>query len=94
MKSYFLGPIANKPQARILLSKLMPNQNEPWVLLDTALDPIAYFNIIDTDEGPGIIADISGRHFNEDGKVIGLLQKIGLEIGGTINNDNGESIND
>jgi|LakMenEpi03Aug12_release.lakeMendotaPanAssembly.Ray.scaffolds.fasta_scaffold3015254_1 hypothetical protein len=83
MKSHFLTDVANADAARAALDRLLPSQRDPWVLFDGAGDAIAYFNA----DGDGITVDISGRHFNEDAAVIGLLEAVQREAGGAIESD-------
>jgi len=83
MKSVLLTDIQKPDEVRAALSGVLPGQQEPWLLLAAAGDPIAYFHV-DTDGEVTVTADISGRHYNEDDAVIGVLQKIQLAVGGKI----------
>jgi hypothetical protein len=87
MKSYFLSGIEDEGSARAALSELFPGQTEPWNLLHQYGDTIAYFNIQLEDETLEIQADISGRHHNEDAKVIHVLRKLQETLGGVILDD-------
>ena len=87
MKSYVLDQIASIHEARELLGTILPGQRNPWLLLDIGGDPIAYFDLIETDidvHGPSVIANISGRHYNEDGKVVAVLHRLQAVVGGKI----------
>jgi hypothetical protein len=87
VKSYFLTGISRPQEARHALSRLLPGQTDPWLLLSTPDDPIAYFNIASARE---IQVDVSGRHYNEDAAVLAILKQLKQEIGGTIEDDLGD----
>jgi hypothetical protein len=89
LKSYFLeGPI-DEQSARCALSKVLPGQADPWLLNSEAGDPIAYFNIDKNEHGISCIqADVSGRHFNEDDRVLSVLYKLQGQLGGTVTGHN------
>lgn len=87
MKSYVLDQITSIDKARALLGVMLPGQETPWLLLNSGGDPIAYFDFSETDinvRGPALIADISGRHYNEDEKVVAVLRRLQAVVGGTI----------
>jgi hypothetical protein len=87
MKSMALAAISKPDNVRAALDQVLPGQREPWVLLATDGDPIAYFHLKSegTDwESPYIAADISGRHFNEDDAVAAVLTRIATHVGGRI----------
>lgn len=84
MKSYFLIGISRPGEARHALSRLLPGQTDPWVLLNAPDDPIAYFNILSDRE---IQVDVSGRHYNEDAAVLATLEQLKQKIGGAIEDD-------
>ena len=87
MKSYVLKEISSLEEARTLLGTILPGHENPWLLTDNSGDPVAYFNLSQTDvdvRGPAVIADISGRHYNEDEKVVGVLRRLQGVVGGTI----------
>ena len=94
MKSYFLEAVVDRVAARAELTELLPGQTEPW-LLPTAdgSDTIAYFNVFEADDGSGcqgpnfVMADISGRHFHEDRKIIDVLHVLQGRIGGVVRDD-------
>lgn len=75
------------------LSRLLPGQTDPWLLLASPEDPIAYFNLRVRGEeedllGPNLIqADISGRHYHEDEAVLSVLREIQSISGGQIRDD-------
>jgi hypothetical protein len=90
MKSMALSAIPNPDNILAVLDQVLPGQREPWLLLATDGDPIAYFNVLTegTDwEAPYIQADISGRHYNEDDAVVAVLSKIASHVGGRIEHD-------
>ena len=68
---------------------MLPGQADPWLLNSEAGDPIAYFNVGKTEDGISCIqADISGRHYHEDDRVLGVLHKLQCQLGGTVTDDN------
>jgi hypothetical protein len=84
MKSYLLENIASCDQAILELRRLLPGQENPWLLKSTDGDAIAYFNV-DLHEGMAkVSADMSGRHYNEDDRVKSILQQLQTRVGGTI----------
>ncbi len=90
MKSMALSAISNPERILPVLDQVLPGQREPWLLLATDGDPIAYFNFVPegTDwEAPYIQADISGRHYNEDDAVAAVFTKIASHVGGRIEHD-------
>ena len=93
MKSYFLEGLRDKATTETKLSLLMPSQTDPWVLLATAGDTIAYFVLRSPGQeedalGPFLVqADISGRHYNEDDAVLRTLRLVQEELGGRIRDD-------
>ena len=63
----------------------------PWLLHDHAGDVIAYFEIGTEEDDDGtktenwaLSADMSGRHYDEDEKVISILKALRLSLGGEI----------
>jgi hypothetical protein len=95
MKSYCLEKIRSIGDVRDALDRLLPGQREPWLLLQSPRDVIAYFHLGPTGEGSGDIGvqvDISGRHFYEDDRVIGVLRVLQGEVGGVILNDDRETV--
>jgi hypothetical protein len=84
VKSYFLIGITRPEKTRQALSRILPGQTDPWLLLATADDPIAYFYIESERE---IHVSVSGRHFNEDAKVLEVLERLSVEIGGAAEDD-------
>jgi hypothetical protein len=90
MKSYFLAPIASRSAAVTALNSLLPGQAETWLLKDTIGDVMAYFSLVESDSTTGartIQVDVSGRHYNRDGNIMSVLQKLRQQIGGEITND-------
>ena len=90
MKSYFLEHVSSIAAAESALRAELPGQEYPWLLLSPDGDVVAYFYIGAALEGEPnlhIQVDVSGRHFNEDALVIGLLQRLGARLGGNITND-------
>ena len=88
MKSYVLERItSSREEVRTLLGTILPGQENPWLLLDNGGNPVAYFDFSETDidiREPAVIADISGRHYNEDEKVVAVLRRLQTVVGGTI----------
>ncbi|MEO8385953.1 MAG: hypothetical protein ABI583_11970, partial [Betaproteobacteria bacterium] len=73
MKSYVLENLSSLAEARVLLGRILPGQVSPWLLAGEGGDPVAYFNVTEADvdlHGPAVIADISGREYNKDEKVL------------------------
>lgn len=75
----------------------MPAQADPWVLLASEGDPIAYFNIVEVSDlgleaelwdGPFAVgADVSGRHYDDDDKVLSILRRLQARLSGLIKDD-------
>ena len=90
MKSYFLERISSLEAARAALRARLPGQEAPWLLLSSAGDPVAYFEVhgdLDGEPVPNVQANVSGRHFDQDALVINVLKDIQGSIGGRITND-------
>ena len=91
MKTISLVGISNPADVPKTLSRVLPGQKEPWLLLAKEGDPVAYFHIedlaADDPDSPCISADISGRHYNEDAAVIKVLSDIAAVVGGRIVTD-------
>ena len=87
MKSYFLIHVQHEGAARMALSKILPVQAEPWVLFDPKGNAVAYFNIDLEEDVLQVQVDISGRHYNEDLKVIRVLRELQKMTGGIILDD-------
>jgi hypothetical protein len=90
MKSYALDCISSIDVAKAALNSALPGQSSPWLLRADDNDVIAYFNVIKTDVdlvGPAVTADISGRHYNEDRRVLTVLALIQKSVGGEIKGD-------
>jgi hypothetical protein len=98
MKSYFLIGFESPDSAKAALSDIFPGQSGgTWVLFAKADDPMAYLYLGTNEYGEFeefskdtnlLQADISGRHFNEDEKIIAVLAKLQGRIGGHIFDDN------
>lgn len=99
MKSYFLVGFESPERAKAALSDAFAGQaGETWVLFANADDPMAYFYLATNECGEFeefakdaniIQVDISGRHFNEDDKIIAGLARLQGRLGGHIFNDDG-----
>jgi hypothetical protein len=90
MKSLALVAISKPDQVRAVLDRVLPGQREPWLLSAKDGDPIAYFHLEPDGrdwEAPYLQADVSGRHYNEDGAVAEVLGKIAAVVGGRIERD-------
>jgi hypothetical protein len=61
------------------------------VLLSPDGDAIAYFNT--GHDLLSVRVDISGRHYDEDGKVLAILRALRDRAGGFITDDNDKRIN-
>lgn len=88
MKNYFLEGLIDEMSARCELSKVLPGQVDPWLLNSDAGDPIAYFYLAKNEDGIRCIqADVSGRHFDQDQRVLSVLCKLQSQLGGTVTDD-------
>jgi len=80
MKSYFLEPISSREAGVSALSKILPGQENPWILWAPQGEAIAYLNVYYGDEEKPnkcfIQADVSGRHFDRDEDVLSLLRSL------------------
>ena len=88
MKSYFLEGLDDPDRVRSELSKLLPGQTDPWLLLTADDDVVAYFNI-STEECYGLCVevDISGRHYYRDEAVLEALRELQKQLGGVVRDD-------
>jgi hypothetical protein len=87
MKSLSLQRVISICGATAALRETLPGQESPWLLRDQDGDVIAYFNVSPGEldvHGPAIVADISGRHYDEDPKVLAVLKSIQEKVGGVI----------
>lgn len=93
MKSYFLEGIASADDAVRALRAVLPGQEAPWLLLAGPGDPIAYFNVEDAESdelnGPAVVADVSGRHWDKTDEVVATLAALRARVGGVLCTDGG-----
>jgi len=82
VKSYFLENISSAEAATIELRRLLPGQENPWLLTTADGDAIAYFNV--EPDLSCVTADISGRHYNEDAAVVCVLRQLQSIVGGIV----------
>ena len=90
VKSYRLEEITSLERAIEELTLLLPGQENPWLLKDATGDAIAYFNVeITASEAATlcIVADVSGRHYDEDDAVVDILRLLRRAVGGAIRDD-------
>lgn len=95
MKTYSLDNIANLEGAARELRRLLPGQEMPWLLKDTAGDVIAYFNVGPSEAGGSqlwVTVDISGRHFGEERSVVAVLRELQAVVGGIVRDDNDQAL--
>jgi hypothetical protein len=93
VKNYFLVAIADVAKVREALGALLPGQTEPWLIPASAEDPIAYLHLSNTaEDGPAIHADMSGRHYDEDERVLAVLRALRDVGGGAIRDDDGNEV--
>lgn len=98
MKSYFLEELDDDVAARKALTEELPRQKGPWFLrAPSGCEGIAYLYVDEGGEGetrgPLVIqADISGRHYYEDQKVIDVLCRLQQRFGGVVRNGNDEVV--
>ncbi|MGR8959980.1 hypothetical protein [Rhizobium leguminosarum] len=89
MKSYFLEGLRDVAIVRSELSRLLPNGVDPWLLIAADPYPLAYFTVIASEEdAPSIQADLSGRHYDQDGAVLEILRELQKRVGGVVRDDN------
>ena len=90
MKSHFLTNLDRIDQVEAALSDLLPGQANPWLLLDSEGDAIAYLHVQLMDGHSGawqIQADLCGRHFHRDADVIQVLWPLQTRLGGEVAHD-------
>ncbi len=90
MKSFFLTGLRSETTVRDALKKLLPGQQDPWLLLSTSGDVVAYLHVQPADpeaQGVEIQVDVSGRHFSSDDVVLDMLLTLQQSIGGVVEND-------
>jgi len=90
MKSLSLQRVSSIDEAVQALRDTLPGQESPWLLRAEDGDAIAYFNVSPGEldvSGPAIIADISGRRYDEDEAVLAVLRSIQAKVGGVIVTD-------
>lgn len=89
MKSYFLEGLGDVVLVRNELSNILPNWVDPWLLKTTDADPVAYFTVVANEaDVVSIQADLSGRHYDEDGAVLTILRELQKRLGGIVRDDN------
>jgi len=91
MKSIFLTDVQKPDLLQSALSQMLPSEGATWILASTAGDPVAYFAIVREGESIVVQADISGRHYHEDDAVAAVLKKVGVIVGGRVQNEEEES---
>jgi hypothetical protein len=87
MKSYLLVGVESVEVAKDGLRRLLPGQEEPWLLRSALDDPVAYFNVetqLDGEQNIHIQADVSGRHQNNDALVLEAMGKLQALLGGVV----------
>lgn len=90
MKSYFLLEVESAAFAKEALRALLPGQEDPWLLLTSDGDPIAYFHVGTELDGEAIVhvqADMSGRHYYADAAVLQVLKQLQSAVGGVVTDD-------
>jgi hypothetical protein len=90
MRRFFLEKITSRDRAIEVLNESLPGQKNPWLLVDSKGDAIAYFNLVESSENPGsfsIEADLSGRHHDSGNEVLYVLEKMRKQIGGLVGSD-------
>jgi len=80
VKSYLLENIASSDQAVAELRRILPGQENPWLLNAADGSTIAYFNVCLNEGAAYVSADMSGRHYNEDDHVRSVLQQLGTTV--------------
>jgi hypothetical protein len=78
MKTFFLEKISSRERAIEVLKAALPGQENPWLLVDSKGDAIAYFNLSENSENPrsfSIEADLRGRHYDAGNEVLHVLGK-------------------
>ena len=92
MKSYFLEGISSIEAGAASLNTLLSGQVNPWLLMASNGETVAYFYLTAIGEPeletPAITVEVSGRYFNADSDVIGVLQQLQSSLGGRISNNN------
>ena len=96
MKSYFLLDF-DVAGAEAALSEALPRYPDNWVLWHKPdEDAVAWFyeSTVELSDGdtPAIQVDVSGRHYNEDDRVLTVLRRLQARIGGKIINDDEEPV--
>ena len=87
MKSYILEGVTSPGEVRFILDRLLPGQRDPWLLRETDGDPIAYYALVEADvelKRSAVVANISGRHYDQDERVVAILQRLQAAVGGEI----------
>lgn len=87
MKSHFLEGILDAAAAEAALNEMLPGQTRPWLLHASDGDVIAYIRIethLDGLANTHICAEVSGRHYDQDGPVVELLCCMRSRVGGVL----------
>jgi len=87
VKTHYLDRVSSIADAKSALGSLLCENASTWLLRAADGDVIAYFNVVESDIeliGPAVTADVSGRHYNEDAAVIGVLKELQKKIGGVL----------
>jgi hypothetical protein len=90
VKSYFLDHVSSIVAAETALRIELPGQEHPWLLRNSNGEVVAYLYVaseLDGENNVHVQADISGKQYNEDTKVIELLQRLQKHVGGSISDD-------
>lgn len=90
VKSHFLEGILSAAVAEAALNDELPGQTQPWLLHAPDGDVMAYLRIethLDGVANTHICAEVSGRHYDQDGLVVALLCRIQSCVGGVLQSD-------
>lgn len=90
VKSHFLEGILNVAVAEAALNEELPGQTQPWLLRAPDGDVMAYIRIethLDGVANTHICAEVSGRHYDQDGIVVALLCRMQSRVGGALQSD-------
>lgn len=90
MKSLFLENVTSIEETKEALRRLLPGQEQPWILCESDGDTIAYFYVeseLDYEPNLHVQANISGRHYFRDAGVLDVLHKLQETVGGIVTDD-------